>query len=510
MTEIVRSEHRGEGIVLLMSIFVLAICGLVYELVAGALSSYLLGDPVSHFSLAIGLFLTAMGIGSWLSRFVKRDLLDTLIAVEIAIGLIGGLSALVGFFFFTFTSHYLLALFVMVLATGCLIGMEIPLVIRILREQDTLRITVANVMSVDYLGALIAAVAFPFFLLPQLGLVRAAMVMGLSNVLVAGLILWKLRYRIRATRRLTLAATVCSVVLVAGVASAGQLVSNMESRLYQDEIVLARTTSHQRLVVTRWRKDVRLYLNGHLQFSSIDEYRYHEPLVHPAMALAEQRERVLILGGGDGLAAREVLKYPDVRRIQLVDLDPVVTGLFRDHALLSKLNDASLRDPRVHVRNMDAMKFLEETPETFDVILVDLPDPSTPGVAKLYTRPWYRLLGRRLARNGVFCTQATSPFRSRAAYWCIANTIKAAGFETAPMQAHVPTFGSWGFMLASRRMPDRASIELTVPLRYLTPETVQSLFVLPPDMAEVPAPINDLNDPVISRLYRDGYHKYFE
>ena len=493
-----------------MSIFVAAVCGLVYELVAGTLSSYLLGDPVSHFSLAIGVFLTAMGVGSWLSRLVTRDLLDALIGIEIAVGFVGGLSALLGFVFFTFTAMYLPAFLFLVLVIGTLIGMEIPLVIRILRSQDTLRVTVANVMSVDYLGALIAAVGFPFLLLPHLGLVRAALVTGLANVLVAGLLLWRLHDRVRVARRLAAATAFAATILIAGVAAGGHLVSNMENRLYQDEVILARTTPHQRLVVTRWKSDIRLYLSGQLQFSSIDEYRYHESLVHPPMSLAASRERVLILGGGDGLAARQVLKYADVASVDVVDLDPVVTELFRDHPLLREVNDGAFGDPRLRVHNQDAMKFLAEAPGTFDVILADLPDPSGPGLAKLYSRPWYRLVRRRLAPGGMFCTQATSPFRSRAAYWCIVHTMASADLQAAPFHAYVPTFGTWGFVLAGREVPDPASIRVGVPTQFLTTDTAAGLFALPPDVSEVQTPINELNNPVISRLYRDGYHQYFD
>lgn len=502
--------EQGGGFVLLSAIFVLAICGLVYELIAGTLSSYLLGDPVSHFSLVIGMFLTAMGVGSWLSRFVKRHLLDAFVAIEVAIGLIGGFTALVGFALFTFTDAYLPGLFMLVLTLGALIGMEIPIVVRVLREQGSLRITMANVMSVDYVGALAAAVAFPFLLLPHLGLVHAGLVMGLLNVLVAALVLWRLSARLHARRTLTAVTSISTVLLAGGLVSAGGLVTHMESRLYQDEVILARTTPHQRLVVTRWRNDIRLYLSGQLQFSSVDEYRYHEPLVHPALSLAERRQKVLILGGGDGLAARQVLAYADVARVTIVDLDPVVTTLFREHTLLKELNGRALSDPRVTIVNADAMQFLQAEADLYDVILMDLPDPDGPTIAKLYSKPWFRLAKRRLARGGMLATQATSPYRSRSAFWCIVHTMRAAGLEATPLHSYVPTFGVWGFVLASHTKPRSDSIELRVKTRFLTKDVVRSLFVLPPDIGEVETPINELNNPILSRLYRDGYKEHFD
>jgi len=504
-------KDRASGLLLLAAVFVLAVCGLVYELIAGTLSSYLLGDSVTQFSLAIGLFLFGMGLGSYISRFVTKHLLAIFIAVELLIGLVGGAMALVGFALFAFTEFYVPGLIGMVIAVGLLVGLEIPLVIRILRESGELRVTVANVLSVDYVGALIAAVIFPFLLLPQLGLARAGLVMGLSNVLVGALLLGVLGDRIgRARRPLGIAATLSALLLVAGLIGAGQLVDFLENKLYQHDIILSRTTAHQRLVVTRNKQDIRLFLNGQLQFSSIDEYRYHEALVHPAMSLAEKHAEVLILGGGDGMAVREVLKFSGVTRIDLVDLDPIVTGLFTRNPLLSSLNGGSLKDPRVHIHNQDAMRYLETTKRIYDVILLDLPDPSEAVLGKLYSRPFYRLASQRLAPGGMLTTQATSPFRSREAFWCIVHTMRAAGFQVRPYHTIVPTFGTWGFALAGRGKVDPARIKLEVPTRYLTAALLPGLFAFPKDMAEVSTPISGLNDPVVTRLYRDGYSKYLE
>lgn len=511
-------ENRGNGMLLLLSVFVVAVCGLVYELIAGTLSSYLLGDSVTQFSLAIGVFLTAMGIGSYLSRFVRKNLLTVFILVEILVGVVGGATAIAGFLLFAYTDFYLVGLFGMVLLIGILVGMEIPLMIRILKEEDSLRVTVANVLSVDYVGAFAAALIFPFVLLPQFGLARAGMVIGLLNVAVGLVVLWKLREHVVRSRAVAACGAVSAGLLVAGIIWGGTLVSHFENRIYQDDIVISRSTRYQRLIVTRWRDDIRLFLNGHLQFSSVDEYRYHETLVHPAMSLAKRRDQVLILGGGDGMAAREVLKYSGVKRIDLVDLDPVVTDLFRDHSMLRSLNSGSLSDKRVHVHNVDAMRFLEETGEMYDVILMDLPDPSDASLGKLYSRPFYRLAGRRLAEGGIIATQATSPYRSREAFWCIYHTLAesecdpgtARLFKPLSYQTVVPTFGTWGFVLASREEIDPSTIRVTVPTKYLNDEVIASLFVIPPDMGEVDTPITELNDPAVSRLYRTGYHRYFD
>jgi spermidine synthase len=511
--------ERSGGLVLVAAVFLLAICGLAYELIAGTLSSYLLGDSVTQFSLVIGLFLTAMGGGSFLSRFVRGNLLAWLAAFELAVGVVGGVMALLGFAAFTYSNVYIPVLLGNVFVVGVLVGLEIPLLVRILRDVLSLRITLAHVFSADYLGALVASLIFPFLLLPHVGLVQAGFLMGLMNVLVAGIVIWWFRRRMGRARRFLVTASIASAVLLAvGLAGSGRLVGFMENRLYQDEVIYAADTPYQRLVLTRWRDDVRMYLDGHLQFASVDEYRYHETLVHPAMSLADRRERVLVLGGGDGLVARQVLKYDEVERIDLVDIDPVVTELFSTRPLLTRINGGSMLDPRVHVHNVDAMRFLEESDDFYDVILMDLPDPGGAGLGKLYSRSFFRLVGRRTAAGGAVATQATSPFRSREAFWCIVHTMQHAmserpgggGLEVHPYHTLVPTFGTWGFAVATaaERVPE--DIRIDVRTRYLTREMLPGLFVFPPDMAEVQTPVSRLNDPVVCRLYRQGYHKYLE
>lgn len=518
---IISDDHADsrQARLLLITIFLVAICGLVYELIAGTLSSYLLGDSVTQFSLVIGVFLTAMGIGSYLSKFIHDAPLARLIAIEMCVGLIGGLTALIGFAVFAFTEAYQPVFIGLVTTVGILIGLEVPLVIRIMKSMQTLPMSLAHVLSADYLGALVASLLFPFALLPHLGLIRAGVVMGLVNVLVALLLLYFCGHAVgKLRRRLWVLGGAAVVVLAGAVILSERLVGFMENRIYQDEVILARDTGHQRIVVTRWRNDIRMYLNGHLQFSSIDEHRYHEALVHPAMHMVKQPERVLILGGGDGLAAREVRRHNGVRRIDVVDLDPVVTELFSTRSMFRELNDDAFADPRVHVHNQDAMRFLEDTAQRYDVVIMDLPDPSSPGVAKLYSRAFFNLVGRRLTSGGMVASQCTSPFRSRAAFWCIVHTFAEARcgplpqdrFEVRPYHTVVPTFGTWGFVVAGREVPDPAAIKLAVPTRYLTDATLPGLFTFPADMAEVPTAVSRLDDPVVSRLYVSGYHKYLD
>lgn len=499
------------GMILVGAIFVLAVCGLVYELAAGALSSYLLGNSVTQFSLVIGIFLTSMGGGSWLSKFIERRLLERLITVEAAVGVIGGFMAPVGFAAFAFTEVYEPVLLGFVVVIGVLVGLEIPLVIRILKQRSSLRVTLSNVLTADYAGALAASLIFPFLLLPHLGVVRASLVTGLVNVVVAAFLLFRFAPYLEK-RAGVLKIFICALagIMIGALIGAGEMVSFFEARLYADEIIYTKETPYQRMVLTRRGEDVRLFLDGRLQFSSVDEYRYHEALVHIPMYCALHREKVLILGGGDGLAAEEVLKHGEVKQIDLVDIDRNVTDFFRKNSLACSLNNDALSNPKVKIYNQDAMKFLEQCDTLYDVILIDLPDPSVPELGKLYSRPFYNLVKACLAEEGVMSCQSTSPFRSREAFWCIVHTIEAAGLQTRPYQTYIPTFGSWGFTLASRWQTDIGRVVPEVETRFVNESIVPSLFVFPPDISEVETPVSGLDKPVVCRLYTSGYHKYLE
>jgi spermidine synthase len=486
---------------LLASVFVIAACGLVYELIAGAAASYLLGDSVTQFSLVIGAYLAAMGVGSYLSRFVRNGLVARFFEIELAIAVLGGVSAATMFLAFAhIPGSFKLVLFGFVVAIGVLVGLEIPLVMRILRDRLGFRDLVASVLSFDYLGALAVSVAFPLLLAPHLGLIRTAFLFGLMNALVA---LWAL-YLFRAhLAPLALRAVQTGAVLLllaAGLAGSDRLTTLAEEALYADQIVYARSTKYQRIVVTKWREDVRLFLNGNLQFSSRDEYRYHEALVHPGLAALPAARRVLVLGGGDGLAVREILRYPRVEAVTLVDLDPEMTRLFASAPLLRALNHDALLSPKVKVVNADAFKWLEESGEYFDLIVVDFPDPSNYSLGKLYTTAFYQLLERRLAARGIAVIQSTSPLYARKSFWCVVTTIEAAGLKATPYHALVPSFGEWGFVVASRG-PYAPPAAYEHELRFLAPDQHAALFSFPKDMARVPTAVNRLNNQVLVQYY---------
>jgi spermidine synthase len=224
-----------------------------------------------------------------------------------------------------------------------------------------------------------------------------------------------------------------------------------DDNLYADEIILSRDTPYQHIVLTRFKDDIRLFLSSHLQFSSRDEYRYHEALVHPGLSSVPAPRSVLVLGGGDGLAVREILKYPQVERVTLVDLDPEMTRLFSTHPMLTTINQESLRSPRLRVTNADAFPWVDENRDSFDFIAIDFPDPTNYSLGKLYTTAFYTAAARHLSAQGLMVVQSTSPMFARDSFWCVVETLKQAGLRTYPYHVYVPSFGEWGFVLASKR-----------------------------------------------------------
>lgn len=265
--------------------------------------------------------MSSMGLGSYLSRFIKENLISSFILLEIILGIVGGMSSIILFFSFAKINNYSPFLFLLSISTGTLMGFEIPLIIRILKEFSNLRSLISNVMTADYIGALIAAILFPLVLIPQLGLIKTSLLFGIFNTLVALIGIYVFKEQLKSKNSLTSLALLTLIMLSLVFASSTKIVSYLETSLYSDNIIFSKTTPYQKVVITRTDKNIRMYINGSLQFNSIDEYRYHETLVHPAMSYVKNRENILILGGGDGMAVREVLKYNDVKTVTLVDLD---------------------------------------------------------------------------------------------------------------------------------------------------------------------------------------------
>jgi spermidine synthase len=485
---------------LLFSVFILATCGLVYELISGALASYLLGDSVTQFSTIIG---------SYLSKFITRNLIAVFIQVELLVGLVGGCSAALLFVSFEYIESFRVLLYGIVGLTGTLVGLEIPLLMRILKNQFEFKDLVSKVFTFDYVGALIASLLFPLVLVPHLGLVRTAFLFGLFNVIVALWTLYLFKEDLPWARYLKGSAISLLIALVFGFVYSDSIMSFAEAASYPDKVIYTKTTPYQRIVLTRGGSDLRLFLNGNLQFSSRDEYRYHESLVHVGLAALKQPRDVLVLGGGDGLAVREILRYPQIRSVTLVELDPEMTRLFSTQDTLTRLNDNALNHPKVKIVSADAFVWLRQNKKPYDFIVVDFPDPSNFSIGKLYSDTFYRELARALAPEGAMVIQSTSPYVARNSFWCVVSTLEAVGLLTTPYHAYVPSFGEWGYVLATKR-PFKPAEVYPKGLKFLSSQAVESMLYFPEDMRSQEHLVNRLNNQILVRQFEEEWAEYVQ
>jgi len=431
-------------------LFATGCAGIVAEFTLSTLGSYLLGNTTLQWTLVMSLMLFAMGLGSRWSRLLTDRLLDRFIAVEFYLSALCATCAVAAYIASALVFSAGAFVYGYAFAIGVLIGMEIPLVARMNEAYEDLRTNIASVMEKDYFGALIGGLLFAFFALPKLGLTYTPLALGAINFVVASVLLWRYRSLLARPKQMLVAFWALGIGLVVLGFAIRPIVMYGEQSRYRDRVVYQNQTAYQRIVMTKWKGYHWLYLNGNIQFSTYDEERYHEPLVHPAMKLAGSRAQVLILGGGDGLAVREVVKYADVETVTLVDLDAAMIDIARTHPAIVEANNGALSDSRVTVEIGDAGKFLEQSDKLYNVIIVDLPDPKGPDLARLYSREFYRLCKRHLAVDGVVVTQASSPLHARRAFLCIDRTMSEAGFSTIPYHTYIPSMGDWGWVLGMK------------------------------------------------------------
>lgn len=395
-----------------------------------------------------------MGLGSRWSKYINNNLLSKFIYIELALSLLVSFSSLIAYTTAAFSSYIGLIIYSLSILIGVLIGLEIPLVIRINKEFESLKVNIASVMEKDYWGSLVGGVFFAFVGLPYLGLTYTPFILGAINFSVALILLFTVREDLKLKKRvLWMSSSATAILIFTGFFFAKPIVLFGEQKRYTDKVVYSEQSKYQRLVITEWKDDYWLYIDGNQQFSTVDEDKYHEPLVHPVMQLAQKHKHILILGGGDGCAVREVLKYPDVEKITLVDLDPAMTNLGKDNSIIKTINEGAMDNEKLTILNQDGFQFLEKTPDYFDVIIIDLPDPKSVDLNRLYSKEFYTLCGRQLRPNGIIVTQAGSPYFATKAFQCIDVTMAAAGFETAMLHNHVITLGEWGWVVGAKNFP---------------------------------------------------------
>ncbi|MEK7854581.1 MAG: polyamine aminopropyltransferase [Acidobacteriota bacterium] len=500
---------------LFLNVIIIATCGLIYELLAATVSSYVLGDSVTQFSLIIGVYLSAMGVGSYLSRFIDKNVAEKFIDIELAVAVVGGFSAPLLFLTFAYVSYFGIVLYTMVFIIGTLVGLEIPLLMRILKDELDFKELVSRVLALDYVGALVASLLFPIFLVPKLGLNRTSLLFGMLNAGVALWATWLLEPLVGKRKLVALRVKGFIVLILLGIAliKADRLTTIAEDGLFTDNIVYAKSSPYQRIVVTKGKTGHALFLNGNLQFNSFDEYRYHEALVHPAFAAFNgEARRVLVLGGGDGLALREILKYKSVESVDLVDLDPMMTGLSKAFPALDDLNEHSFDDPRVTVKNGDAFVWLDNNSlEPFDIAIIDFHDPNNFALGKLYSTRFYQLLKQKLRPAAAVVVQCTSPLIARRSYWSIIRTLEASGFVVKPFQTTVPSFGVWGYALAKLHPFDAPKQPPTgIELKFLNESSFPAMFDFPADMT-VPddeIEVNRLDNQALVRYYESEWRRF--
>lgn len=466
---------KFDGRLLLITTLLISICSIIYELLISSISSYLQGDSILQFSITIGLYMSAMGIGSYISKYIKNNLFNKFIFIEMSIGILGGFSSFILFIVNIYTQIYVLIMYILIILIGIFVGLEIPILTRIIENNESnVRKNLANIFTFDYIGGLIGSIVFPILLFPKLGFVTTAFLVGLINIITAVIIVFKYKQFIEKIKIIKIISIIILIIMLTFLCTGNIITNKIEEGLYRDDVVLSKQTPYQKIVMTKHKDDLRLFLDGNLQFSSNDEYRYHEALVHVPMMYAKKHDRVLVLGGGDGLAVRELLKYNDIKEIVLVDIDKDMTDLCAADKQISKLNGNSLTNEKVKVINEDGYIYVRENQAKFDVIIIDFPDPNNESLNKLYTNVFYNYIKANLTEDGVMVCQSTSPYYAKKSFWCINKTIKSQFKNVIPYHLQVPSFGEWGFNVAFNTENERK--ELQVETKYLNSENINSMF----------------------------------
>ena len=472
-----------------------------------------MGDSIVQFSLIIGFYLASMGIGSFLTRFFTSDnVLVAFIGVEMLLGLIGAFSVPLCYLFFALTdaSGYQFFVLSLISLIGALTGFEIPLLTRILESKSSFEKNISDVLTFDYLGALGATLLFPFFLLPFIGLYRSSLLFGLINLIVAlvTLQLFKDKLSIRNQYKYIVRFGILflSICIAYIFIQADNHIDRWNESIYKYPVIQSEQSKYQKIDLVKNNSEFRLYLNGALQFSSRDEYIYHESLVHVPLGQIDNIDNVLVLGGGEGLAIREILKYPELKQVVVVDIDPKITELSKSNHLINRLNDESLKHTKVRMVHEDAFRFLSSDTAHYSAIIVDLPDPSNEALARLYSDSFYKLCIARLAEEGILSTQATSPSLSTNAFWCIEETLQYSGFDyTYPYSAYVPSFGTWGFIMAKKSPRFKMSLREDIDMRYLEQESLQHMFYFPKNIRNRKVAVNLLDKPILLDYYLEHW-----
>ena len=506
--------RNNKSKILKLALFATGLSGIVAEYILSTLATYFLGDSVFQWTMILSTMLFSMGLGSRISTYFSTKILEKFLIAEFALSLLASTAALSTYFLMGQTEHIGVIIYGFSIAIGLLIGMEIPLVIRINEENEELRTNIAGVMENDYYGSLIGGLFFVFVGLPYLGLTHTPFVLGGINLLVAIALFFRLKKHIHPTYRISFAIAIPTITCILLFLSynSDEIVLYGEQKRYNDKVVFSKETRYQKITITQWKEHYWLYLNSSKQLCTFDEFLYHEPLVHPVMKLTKDPRHVLILGAGDGCAIREVLKYKSVAQITLVDIDPEMTRIGKSNEIFTKMNDSAYHNPKVKVVNQDAFQFLENNDNFYDVMILDFPDPKSIDLNRVYTKEFYRLCNRRLRPFGHIVTQAVSPYYTTKAFRSIEKTVAASGFQVLPIHNHVYSFGEWGWIIGSKQsssdemkqiLLDASFDDLEV--EWITNESIKLMTSFGKDLINADGvEVNTIHNPVLYRYYLDG------
>ena len=499
-----------------LALFATGLSGIVAEYILSTLATYFLGNSVFQWTMIVSIMLFSMGLGSRISKSFMNNLLQKFITIEFTLSLLTAFVSVITYSISAFYGYVGFGIYTMCIIIGLLIGMEIPIVIRLNDNFENLRINVSSVMEKDYYGSLLGGVFFAFIGLPYLGLIYTPFILGTINFFVAVGLLVMLRTSLSSSirKKLTVSTVGVSALLIIGVLFAQPIISYGEESRYKDKLVFEKQSKYQKITITQNKGDFWLFINGNQQLSTIDEVMYHEPLVHPVMRLSQNPQDVLVMGGGDGGAVREILKYEQVENITLVDLDPEMTKLGQQNDLLVAMNQGALNHEKVEIVNEDGFNYLEDNKCYYDVIIIDLPDPKTIEIGRLYSFEFYKLCHKRLRPNGLITTQAGSPYYAARAFNCIDTTMQVAGFSTIPLHNQVITLGEWGWVMGAKHGTED---EVKTALKMLSFDKIQTSWINQEAMTLItsfgkrafpddnsPVEVNRIHNPVLYKYYLDG------
>lgn len=494
--------------VLFFAVFVAGLCSIIYELLISATATYFLGNGVLQFSILIGVYLFSMGIGAYLSQFFKHQPISFFVLIEYVLGFIGGISVPLLYFAFIHVSPTTLQILSLstMFVIGLFTGMEVPLITYI-NQDNTLEKNISNVLSLDYVGGLIATLIFPFLLLPFVGLFYSSLIFGIVNICLGMLLHFTLHER--KFSRMLLLGIAFLVLLILGIFYTGNLLKIWEEKIYKRPIIENIQTPYQKIVITKNKDEIKLFLNRALQFSSLDEHRYHEMLVHVPMLYHPNPRHVLILGGGENLAAREVLKHPSVLTLDVVDIDATMFDLSKTNKHLVEINEDAGNDERVRLIVDDAFTYLKNNYILYDVIISDLPDPSNDAIAKLYSKQFFMLAKMSLQKNGLFVTQSGEINYSNLTFNCIKNTVNQVFEFTHVYHTTIPSFGNWGFTIAADfDWYGKTTRAVPKNLKYLDDHVFSSCFVFPKDIAFMETKISTIDNPVVLSYFLEEWERW--